>query len=969
MTKTRSTKSALISSVIALLLCFAMLVGSTFAWFTDSVTSANNIIKSGNLDIELEYAKVSDGKITEWDTVAGKDNIFDKNALWEPGRVEVVYLKVSNLGTLALKYQLGVNIVNEIGGKNVAGEDFMLSDHLVFKVVDLDSEPETAYTREEAVAEAGTVKGLKDYNSDTTALEVGGTDYVALIVYMPESVGNEANYRGDAIPTITLGVNLYATQQMSESDSFGNNYDEYAGLPWDGSVGDVPAEVENVITITNAAELAAFAADVNNGNTYSGKTVKLAADINLNNKLWTPIGQTGSTTFAGIFDGNGKTLYNLNIDNTANTSEYGAAGLFGWVEQHSGSNSIKNLTIDGVTINSHRYSGAVAGWINIPVTNCVVKNVTINCSYYNDDTDGTKVGALVGYADNKSALTGNTVENAVLNAYGDVGGLVGVAQTTVSVDGNTVKNVQINYASTVKSEPGALASTRVTPVYGTNTTENVTFVKSVIVSTADELAAALKSTDKDIVITLANDIDVPITSLGQQTGGSGEYKLAGEETETITLNLNGKKLNITTTYWSNIGAKNDNAVFTIKNGTMTSSQATGTWNSYDVTFSNCNYMIEDVVFEKAIAFANTGKSAKLNNVTVNETHDYYAIWICAAGMDVEIDGLTINSAGRGIKIDEEYEGSPAKVTLKVANADFNTVKKAAIIVKSAAGADITLSNVNIADTIDTVHAVWVDEDSDAYAALVNVTGGEVISEANVVDTAKALADAVAAGKTDLWLLPGEYNVYGCGGKTLTINGTKDAVLVVTHEGEYGCDYGFDGATVTFNGVTIDTTKANSQTWPNYARMNGTFNGCVFNGTYAPNRVNNFTDCTFNVTGNSYNLWLYGASTVSFENCTFNCDGKSIYVDGNGATGTDVIVKNCTFNDKGTITNKAAIEVGNTYGSRYSLTISETVVNGFAVTEAKSPFVDGTELGTNVWGNKNYMTKDNLNVVIDGTDVY
>ena len=969
MTKTRSTKSALISSVIALLLCFAMLVGSTFAWFTDSVTSANNIIKSGNLDIELEYAKVSDGKITEWDTVAGKDNIFDKNALWEPGRVEVVYLKVSNLGTLALKYQLGVNIVNEIGGKNVAGEDFMLSDHLVFKVVDLDSEPETAYTREEAVAEAGTVKGLKDYNSDTTALEVGGTDYVALIVYMPESVGNEANYRGDAIPTITLGVNLYATQQMSESDSFGNNYDEYAGLPWDGSVGDVPAEVENVITITNAAELAAFAADVNNGNTYSGKTVKLAADINLNNKLWTPIGQTGSTTFAGIFDGNGKTLYNLNIDNTANTSEYGAAGLFGWVEQHSGSNSIKNLTIDGVTINSHRYSGAVAGWINIPVTNCVVKNVTINCSYYNDDTDGTKVGALVGYADNKSALTGNTVENAVLNAYGDVGGLVGVAQTTVSVDGNTVKNVQINYASTVKSEPGALASTRVTPVYGTNTTENVTFVKSVIVSTADELAAALKSTDKDIVITLANDIDVPITSLGQQTGGSGEYKLAGEETETITLNLNGKKLNITTTYWSNIGAKNDNAVFTIKNGTMTSSQATGTWNSYDVTFSNCNYMIEDVVFEKAIAFANTGKSAKLNNVTVNETHDYYAIWICAAGMDVEIDGLTINSAGRGIKIDEEYEGSPAKVTLKVANADFNTVKKAAIIVKSAAGADITLSNVNIADTIDTVHAVWVDEDSDAYAALVNVTGGEVISEANVVDTAKALADAVAAGKTDLWLLPGEYNVYGCGGKTLTINGTKDAVLVVTHEGEYGCDYGFDGATVTFNGVTIDTTKANSQTWPNYARMNGTFNGCVFNGTYAPNRVNNFTDCTFNVTGDSYNLWLYGASTVSFENCTFNCDGKSIYVDGNGATGTDVIVKNCTFNDNGTITNKAAIEVGNTYGSRYSLTISETVVNGFAVTEAKSPFVDGTELGTNVWGNKNYMTKDNLNVVIDGTDVY
>lgn len=381
MTNLKTTKGALLSSVIALFLCFSMLLGTTFAWFTDSVTSANNVIKSGNLDIELEYAKVVDGDITEWNTVAGKDNIFDKNALWEPGRVEVVYLKVSNLGTLALKYQLGVNIVNEIGGKNVAGEDFKLSDHLVFKVVDLATEPDTAYTREEAVAAAGNVKGLKDYNSVTTALEVGGTDYVALIVYMPENIGNEANYRGDAIPTIELGINLYATQQMEESDSFVNNYDEFAGLPWTGKTEAVPEAVDGVITITNAEQFAGFAAAVNSGNTYSGKTIKLAADINLGNRLWTPIGQTGPTQFVGSFDGNGHTIYNLNIDNTANTSQYGVAGLFGWVEHHSGSNSIKDLTIDGVTINSHRYSGAIAGWINIPVTNCIVKNVTINCSY------------------------------------------------------------------------------------------------------------------------------------------------------------------------------------------------------------------------------------------------------------------------------------------------------------------------------------------------------------------------------------------------------------------------------------------------------------------------------------------------------------------------------------------------------------------------------------------------------------
>ena len=958
MKRKNTTRNALFTSIISLLLCVSMLVGTTFAWFTDSVVSGNNVIAAGNLNIELYH----DGN----KKVDSSTNLFN-DVLWEPGVVIYENFTIKNEGNLALVYDFAMNW----GDYNTLAGEYNLTQ--ILKVVMVDKHVSGDRAAAIAAGEAAGWKSLSDWSFSGEMTTKGETKDFALIIYWEPS-DNDNNWnvqngktldKGDHL-YVNLGINLQATQKMHESDSFGPDYDGLAS-DWDGSTGEVPeADEDGVITITTGAELAAFAADVNSGNSYSGKTVKLGADIDLGNQPWTPIGQTGPTTFAGTFDGNGKTLYNLNIDNTANTSEHGAAGLFGWIEQHSGSNSIKNLTINGVTINSHRYSGAVAGWVNIPVTNCAVKNVTINCSYYNDDTDGTKVGALVGYADNKSALTGNTVENAVLNAYGDVGGLAGVAQTTVSVDGNTVKNVQINYASTVKSEPGALASTRVTPVYGANTTENVTFVKSVIVSTADELAAALKSTDKDIVITLANNIDVPITSLGQQTGGSGEYKLAGEATETITLDLNGKKLNITTTYWSNIGAKNDDAVFTIKNGTMTSSQATGTWNSYDLTFSNCNYVIENVVFEKAVAFANAGKSTTLKNVTIKEPHDYYALWITAAGQTVEIDGLTINSTGRGIKIDEEYVGTPAKVTLKVSNADINTVKKAAIMVKSSAGADITLSNVNIADTIDTVHAVWVDEDSANYVDQVNVTGGEKIYEGNVVSNATELAEAVAAGKTDLWLLNGEYNVANCGGKTLTISGTKNAVLVVTHEGEYGCDYGFDGSTVTFNGVTFDTTKANGKTWPNYARMNGTFNNCTFNGTYAPNRVNSFTGCTFNVTGNNYNLWLYGASTVSFEGCTFNCDGKSIYVDGNGATGTNVTVNNCIFNDNGdgtAVNDKAAIETGKTYGQRYELIINNTTVNGFVVNPT------GLSTNSTLWANKHSMGTDVLNVVVDGVDVY
>ena len=474
----KTTKRALFSSVVALILCFSMLVGTTFAWFTDEVKSGVNQIVAGNLDVELEYKTVEDGVLaTEWNTVQDATAIFDPDALWEPGRVEVVYLKVSNLGTLALKYRMGV-LFDETPGVNMAGEDLYLSEHLVFQVVELDAEPTAAYTREQAVAAAGDVKGIADYNGATTELKAGEFDYVALIVYMPENVGNEANYRGEAIPTITLGIDLFATQVAAEEDSFGKDYD-------------------------------------------------------------------------------------------ASAQPY-------------------------------------------------------------------------------------------------------------------------------------------------------------IVCSADELATALTGDEENISVILGNDIDLPISSLGTITGGSGEYKLGGENTKAINVDLNGRKLNITTTYWSNLGAKNNDAVITFANGTMTSSQPTGTWNSYDLTFSNCDYVFENVTFEKAIALES---SAVLKNVTINETHDYYAMWITAKGQTVTIDGLTINSNGRGIKIDEQYVDAPAKVTLNVSNATFNTVKKAAIMVKSAARAEINLSKVDITGVAaDATNAVWVDGDSAAHAGKVTVNGAPAVIE-------------------------------------------------------------------------------------------------------------------------------------------------------------------------------------------------------------------------------------------------
>ena len=227
MTKRRSTKTALISSALALFLCITMLMGTTFAWFTDSVTSANNVIQAGNLDVELEYWDEDQGKYVP---VTSTTKLFDDAALWEPGYTEVAYLKVSNKGSLALKYQLNVNVVKETRGKTEDGATIKLSDHLVFGVADKQITAEAdLYTREQAIAAAGSVKGLKTYNGETKALpNTNDAHYVALIIYMPTDVGNAANHNGTDIPQIEMGVNVLATQLTAEEDSFDNQYDKDA---------------------------------------------------------------------------------------------------------------------------------------------------------------------------------------------------------------------------------------------------------------------------------------------------------------------------------------------------------------------------------------------------------------------------------------------------------------------------------------------------------------------------------------------------------------------------------------------------------------------------------------------------------------------------------------------------------------------------------------------------------------------
>ena len=119
-----------------------------------------------------------------------------------------------------------------------------------------------------------------------------------------------------------------------------------------GTVGTLPAAVEGVITITTAEQLAALAVSVNDGNNYSGVTIKLGADIDLSGHNWTPIGTTSSNSFSGTFDGDGKTISNLTVNLPNNYN----VGLFG----HS-KGTIQNVTLTNATVQGKNFVGGLVG--------------------------------------------------------------------------------------------------------------------------------------------------------------------------------------------------------------------------------------------------------------------------------------------------------------------------------------------------------------------------------------------------------------------------------------------------------------------------------------------------------------------------------------------------------------------------------------------------------------------------------
>ena len=466
----KSKKSALLMSFTSLLICFAMLVGSTFAWFTDTATTGVNKIVSGKLKVDLVAAeKDLDGK---YPSLTGKDGkllwtqkvVSGSNEtlkaveneglpLWEPG---VNFLtqgfKIANKGNLALKWKVEVN--KGTTADNAGGYDLL--DVIDFYVV-TENENGTQEVTELAAFEGQ----LKEENSVSAE-----TYYIK--GHMQESAGN--NYQSLTLDGIT--VTVYATQLNYENDSIGPDYDKDAQYPTsiqelkkkysaDATIvpdGFVVTPYNNeefdgingktgTITIKDAESLLYFAyvldptaalakepaniwphTSVWYGGSYAHHIV-LDADIDLQGiTLPNGFGNMRDFTFdgqghtiknavinyngsdnAGLFVGGNRGISNLVVENIKVVAPNGTENAVGIVSSDANA-TINNVTVRNSSVVGGKYTGAVVGYNYGSVTNCTVENCTVSGRY--------KVGGIVGYIcnsnDNPTSVTGNTLTNVTV---------------------------------------------------------------------------------------------------------------------------------------------------------------------------------------------------------------------------------------------------------------------------------------------------------------------------------------------------------------------------------------------------------------------------------------------------------------------------------------------------------------------------------------------------------------------------
>ena len=822
--------------------------------------------------------------------------------------------------------------------------------------------------------------------------------------------------------------------------------------------------------IQSVAGLKWLAEQVNGGNNFSKKVVKLAADLDLNNEEWTPIGNS-TCSFQGTFDGQNKKISNLVI--TGNKSD---VGLFGRTDN----GEIKNLVVENAKVSGYLNVAVVAGtpytskYNNITVKGHVEvngmayvggvggknayanwNNITVNVdetSYVdaNSVEDGlayrTYVGGVCGFnGEGSHSFTNITSNIDVKGSSIDVGGLFGIAHYGNNFDNCSCSgNVEIYAAEDAvdAQEIGGIAGVWHNENDKTVTMTNCTFTGKLKTNIADVdfyygglvgkpysetgtgilwlngnkcLAnGIIEDENGNLVVNSLDSLEEALTTAG--AAGAGDTTIVFAENTNINMtNAEWTPIKVDGYHGADIVTIEGNGAvitglkaplfaggfaggsgivikdLTIKDSDIVSANTLGSGafiESVDsmakIELTNCHLLDSTVTGGAGSRTGGLiGWTAGYNNVNDGPVKTYVTIDNCSViGCTIQCDGSVGGINGHAGNNAWTYT-TIKNCTIK--NNNLNSTDdgewRTGVVVGTANVGEVTISNITESGNTLTQTGKTAPEGylRNYYGRAVLGTTGKLTIEGNeyvaeglfedaegnaVVGNQTALVAALDNGATTVYLSKGTFIVPDSAqGKTVTFIGAgdpEDTVIATQDDGSYeGCDYSLDGSTVVFENISINT---DSSTYTGYARCKGTYKNCIINGTYTLYDNSVFEDCTFNVSGDVYNIWTWGAPTATFTRCTFNCDGKAMLL--YGTANTKLTMNNCVFNDKGGLADlKAAIEIGNDYNKSYELIVNNATVNGFEINDK------GINTGTTLWANKNSMGQDKLNVVVDGVDVY
>ena len=420
MNESVKTKKALRGSLFALFLCIVLLIGTTFAWFTDTASTGVNKIQAGNLDVDLQMKDANgswvsaEGKTIDFVKASGHEN---EAILWEPGcTYELPVLRVVNKGNLALKYKLKINGIQ--------------GDEELNKVIDWTYSVSGAGG--DATASLDTERHL--------AAKSGGTDVfdtLTLQGHMQESAGNE--YQGLSIDGISITV--VATQDTVENDSFGNTYDKDATYPT-----IVKNQKSLNDAITNAASKTA--------------NVELPKDTTVT--LENGIAHGGDKSRNVTITGNGDTSVVDVISNATGAEggklnyQRGSTFTFENLKVKAGEGSFDGIVCDELVYKNCTITGKLTLYGKATFINCTFDN-TMENQYsiwtwggtdvkFDKCTFNTNGKAILLYGQATAAKPTNlTVNNCTFNDRKS--GAAGKAAIEVGNDYNATYNLVVNHAT------------------------------------------------------------------------------------------------------------------------------------------------------------------------------------------------------------------------------------------------------------------------------------------------------------------------------------------------------------------------------------------------------------------------------------------------------------------------------------------------------------------------------------------